>query len=100
MRESATSYRQQFLGLEKKAYFNYGGQGPLPRTALDAIYRCYQQLQEDGPFSRRINNDKTGFLAELSQATRAIIASELGVTPETITLTENVTVGCNIRLVV
>jgi L-cysteine/cystine lyase len=98
MRESATSYRQQFLGLEKKAYFNYGGQGPLPRTALDAIYRCYQQLQEDGPFSRRINNDKTGFLAELSQATRAIIASELGVTPETITLTENVTVGCNIVL--
>ena len=49
-------------------------------------------------FFRRINNDKTGFLAELSQATRAIIASELGVMSDVITLTENVTVGCNIVL--
>lgn len=92
------AYREQFLGLAKKAYFNYGGQGPLPLPSLDAIYQCYQKLHDEGPFSRRINNDETGFLTELSQATRASIASELGVTSETITLTENVTVGCNIVL--
>jgi L-cysteine/cystine lyase len=100
MLESVTlkAYRQQFLGLTNKAYFNYGGQGPLPLPSLDAIYQCYQKIHDDGPFSRRINNDTSGFLTELSDATRASIASELGVTPETITLTENVTVGCNIVL--
>lgn len=95
---TSKEYRSQFFGLANKAYFNYGGQGPLPQPSLEAIYQCYQKLQELGPFSRRINSDGTGFLAELSHATRASIASELGVSPETITLTENVTVGCNIAL--
>jgi L-cysteine/cystine lyase len=87
-------YRQQFPGLANKAYFNYGGQGPLPQTALQAITQAYEVLQEIGPFSGRSND----WIQQQAAATRTVIASELGVTAATITLTEDVTVGCNIPL--
>jgi L-cysteine/cystine lyase len=52
---SLLTYRQQFPGLANKAYFNYGGQGPLPEVALEAIYQSYVQLQQLGPFSNQSN---------------------------------------------
>jgi len=89
-----SSHREKFPALANKAYFNYGGQGPLPQTALDAIYKSFQKVQTDGPFSGKI----WPWVQEEMDLTRGAIASELNVSPETITLTEDVTVGCNIPL--
>ena len=91
---SLKHYRQQFPALANKAYFNYGGQGPLPNVALQAIHDAYHFLQQRGPFSL-ITND---WLAQAAHQTRQAIAAELAVATETITLTENVSMGCNIVL--
>jgi L-cysteine/cystine lyase len=88
------AYRQQFPALSSKLYFNYGGQGPLPKAALDAILESYTLMQQEGPFSRKALEMVTSQIALTHQA----IAEELGVAPDTITLTESVSVGCNIAL--
>ncbi len=87
-------YRQQFPALSNKSYFNYGGQGTLPTVALEAIAQSYNYIQTAGPFSMGVNS----WVNQEASLTRAVIAQELGVTAETITLTEDVTVGCNIVL--
>ena len=88
------NHRQQFPALANKAYFNYGGQGPLPEPALDAIYQGFKRVQLGGPFSAQV----LAWMVQEAMLTRRAIASELTVPPETIALTENVTVGCNIAL--
>jgi L-cysteine/cystine lyase len=88
------NHRQKFPALANKAYFNYGGQGPLPEPALDAIYQAYKRLQVGGPFSAEMG----AWVVQEAMLTRRAIASELTVPPETIALTEDVTVGCNIAL--
>ncbi|MEG4205732.1 aminotransferase class V-fold PLP-dependent enzyme [Microcoleus sp. Pol7_A1] len=88
------NHRQQFPALANKAYFNYGGQGPLPEPALDAIYQAYKRVQLGGPFSGEVG----AWVVQEAMLTRRAIASELAVPPETIALTEDVTVGCNIAL--
>ncbi|MDY6783000.1 MAG: aminotransferase class V-fold PLP-dependent enzyme, partial [Cyanobacteriota bacterium] len=92
--ENLQNHRQQFPALANKAYFNFGGQGTLARPALDAIYQGYEYLQQHGPFSTKVN----GWVTQQVQQTREAIATELGTSPETIALTENVTAGCNIPL--
>ncbi|MCP2729461.1 aminotransferase class V-fold PLP-dependent enzyme [Limnofasciculus baicalensis] len=87
-------HRQQFPALANKAYFNFGGQGPLPMVSLNAIQKAYNHIQEQGPFSNTINN----WVTVEADRTREVIASELAVPKETIALTEDVTVGCNIAL--
>ncbi len=87
-------HRQQFPALANKAYFNYGGQGPLPEPALEAIYGAYKRVQVGGPFSGEIG----AWVVQEAMLTRRAIARELAVPPETIALTEDVTVGCNIAL--
>lgn len=87
-------YRQQFPALSNKSYFNYGGQGTLPTVALESIAQSYNYIQTAGPFSLGVNN----WVNQEASLTREAIAQELGVTAETITLTEDVTVGCNIAL--
>lgn len=91
---SVAEFRQQFPALASKAYFNYGGQGPMPQVALEAIFQAFQHIQNAGPFSEEVN----AWIGEKSQQTREAIAKELNVSPATITLTEDVTVGCNIGL--
>lgn len=86
--------RQEFPGLSHKFYFNFGGQGPLPQPALEAIASAYEFLQQEGPFSQRANI----WIQQQTALLRQSIAEELGASPETITLTDNVTVGCNIAL--
>jgi L-cysteine/cystine lyase len=86
--------RQQFPTLTNKAYFNYGGQGPMPQAALDAILAAYEQIQSAGPFGLKTSE----LVVRESNLTRQAIALELGVTAQSIALTENVTVGCNIAL--
>ena len=87
-------HRQQFPALRQKAYFNYGGQGPMPQSAIDAIMHGHQLLQEIGPFSDEANR----WLMQEGQKMRETIAVELGVSIATVALTEDVTVGCNIAL--
>jgi L-cysteine/cystine lyase len=88
------THRQQFTALHNKLYFNYGGQGPLPQMALEAIVESYTLLQQEGPFSKKALDRITAQTA----LTHSAIAQELNVAPETITLTESVSVGCNIAL--
>ena len=87
-------HRQLFPALANKAYFNYGGQGTMPQSAIAAIQQAHEHIQQAGPFSGAAN----GWLVEQVQQMRSTIAAELGASPETITLTEDVTVGCNIPM--
>lgn len=91
---SLETLRQQFPALQNKGYFNYGGQGPLPQVALEAIQHSFQTIQQLGPFS----GDVGVWIEEQAKQTRQAIAQELGTIPQAIALTENVTVGCNIAL--
>ncbi|MBD1938236.1 aminotransferase class V-fold PLP-dependent enzyme [Microcoleus sp. FACHB-68] len=91
---SLEDHRQHFPALVNKAYFNYGGQGPLPQAALEAIRQSYEEVERVGPFSGEAN----AWLGREATQTRQAIATELCVPAETITLTEDVTVGCNIAL--
>lgn len=92
--ENLNQHRQQFTGLKNKYYFNFGGQGILPQSALQKIIDTYQYIEEIGPFGLKINS----WLQTQTLATKQAIANEVGATPETITLTENVTTSCNIPL--
>lgn len=87
-------YRQQFPALANKAYFNFGGQGPMPQTAMNAVIQAQDEIQRIGPFGSEVN----AWLIQQTKATRVAIATELNVPSETITLTEDVTVGCNIAM--
>jgi L-cysteine/cystine lyase len=86
--------RHQFPALSNKAYFNYGGQGPMHQATLDAIIATYEQIQSQGPFGLKTSE----LVVRESNLTRQAIALELGVTAQSIALTENVTAGCNIAL--
>lgn len=87
-------HRQQFPALANKHYFNFGGQGPLPQPSLTAIQQAYAYLQQEGPFS----GQALAWISQQVTEVRAAIAQELNTTPATITLTESVSVGCNIPL--
>jgi len=82
------------MGWNKKGYFNFGGQGPISQQTLNAIVQGYETIQDWGPFGGGVN----AWLQQERAKTRQAIAEEVGTTSETITLTENVTVGCNIAL--
>ncbi len=92
--DSLSSLREQFPGLLGKVYFNYGGQGILPRLAYQSILDTYQFLETEGPFSITANR----FFQTQTTQLRETLADEFQVSPGTITLTDNVTTGCNIVL--
>ena len=87
-------YRQNFPALVNKAYFNFGGQGTMPSSAMDAVIQAQDDIQRIGPFGNEVN----AWLIQQTKAVRVAIATELNVAPETIALTEDVTVGCNIAM--
>ena len=80
--------------LAGKHYFNYGGQGPLPNTSLEAIVSCWQKLQQLGPFGR----DVWPWLNLELSALRKALSLLCGVAPHRIALTENVSSGCVLPL--
>ncbi|HEY9889341.1 MAG TPA: aminotransferase class V-fold PLP-dependent enzyme [Candidatus Obscuribacterales bacterium] len=86
--------RQQFPALGNKRYFNFGGQGPMPQVALDAIAEAHLTIQREGPFSTQVNH----WLQQAAAAMRQTLATHLSVPEAAMTLTEDVTVGCNIPL--
>ncbi|MEM1279059.1 MAG: aminotransferase class V-fold PLP-dependent enzyme [Cyanobacteria bacterium P01_H01_bin.152] len=87
-------WRAQFPALANKHYFNFGGQGPMPETALVAIDQAHRTLQTAGPFSEGTNQ----WIQQSTMAMRQALAGLLQVPVEAMTLTEDVTVGCNIPL--
>ena len=87
-------HRAQFPALSNKIYFNYGGQGPMPQGAMDAITQSQAHIQHLGPFG----NAAYGWISLQIQASREAIASTLNIPSNTITLTGNVTIGCNIAM--
>ncbi|MBD2391351.1 aminotransferase class V-fold PLP-dependent enzyme [Aphanizomenon flos-aquae NRERC-008] len=87
-------HRAQFPALSNKIYFNYGGQGPMPQGAMDAIAQSQAHIQHLGPFG----NAAYGWISPQIQASREAIASTLNIPSNTITLTGNVTIGCNIAM--
>lgn len=87
-------HRQQFSSLSGKQYFNYGGQGPMSDRAIQSLIDAQQRIQREGPFAGAVNQ----WLQAEGRQTREDIARALGAEPAAITLTENVTVGCNIPL--
>ncbi|NEP16519.1 MAG: aminotransferase class V-fold PLP-dependent enzyme, partial [Leptolyngbya sp. SIO4C1] len=66
----------------------------MPQPALETIAQAHQHLQSAGPFSSAANQ----WLQDESQLLRQRMATALGASPESLTLTEDVTVGCNIPL--
>ena len=87
-------HRQKFPALANKVYFNYGGQGPMPQEAMDMITQTQAYIQEIGPFGA----EAYAWIHPQIQAARQAIASTLKVHRDTITLTGNVTIGCNIAM--
>lgn len=88
------SHREQFPALANKSYFNYGGQGPMPQRAMDVMTQTQAHIQHIGPFGTEAYH----WIAPQTKAARVAIASELHTPSETITLTQNVTIGCNIAI--
>ncbi|MFN5242593.1 MAG: aminotransferase class V-fold PLP-dependent enzyme [Aphanizomenon sp.] len=87
-------HRAQFPALSNKIYFNYGGQGPMSQGAMDAITQSQAHIQHLGPFG----NAAYGWISPQIQASREAIAYTLNIPSNTITLTGNVTIGCNIAM--
>jgi len=87
-------HRRGFPALRRGQYFNYGGQGPMAEVALTAMAEAHRHIQTVGPFSNTVNQ----WIGAEAARTRQAIAIELATTADTITLTEDVTVGCNIPL--
>ncbi|WP_330204635.1 aminotransferase class V-fold PLP-dependent enzyme [Cyanobacterium sp. Dongsha4] len=94
MTSEINTQRQNFIGLQDKYYFNYGGQGILPQSALNKIIDTYKFIDKIGAFGIKINS----WIQENINKTKIAIASEVGAKPKTIVLTENVTSSCNIAL--
>ncbi|KGG16546.1 MULTISPECIES: aminotransferase class V-fold PLP-dependent enzyme [unclassified Prochlorococcus] len=86
--------RSNLPALENKFYFNYGGQGPLPKASLDSITASWVKIQQLGPFT----NDVWPFISNEIQETKLLIARLCGVSTKRIALTENVTTGCILPL--
>lgn len=94
MTSEINTHRQNFIGLQDKYYFNYGGQGILPQSALNKIIDTYKFIDKIGAFGIKINS----WIQENIDNAKTAIASEVGAKPKTIVLTENVTSSCNIAL--
>ena len=67
--------RELIPSLKNKYYFNYGGQGPLPKPSLNAIMRSWEIIQEIGPFT----NDIWPFIFQEIIKTKTILSNSLGV---------------------
>lgn len=92
----AGALRQQMPALANKTYFNYGGQGPLPQSSLEAITETFAGIQELGPFSGAV----WPYVSRRVEALRQCLGSAawLGVGPRRLAFTENVTSGCVLPL--
>jgi L-cysteine/cystine lyase len=86
--------RLEMPALTNKTYFNYGGQGPLPTPALEAMVASWRTIQELGPFTTAV----WPFVQQEMARVRQSLAALCGVSPQRLALTENVTSGCVLPL--
>lgn len=88
--------RLQMPALANKTYFNYGGQGPLPQSSLEAITAAFASIQQLGPFAAPV----WPYVSRRIDALRQRLGSSawLGVGPRRLAFTENVTSGCVLPL--
>jgi L-cysteine/cystine lyase len=91
---SSSGLRDRCPALANKTYFNYGGQGPLPTPALDAITASWRRIQELGPFTTEV----WPFIEQETARVRQAMAGLCGVGTHRLALTENVTSGCVLPL--
>jgi L-cysteine/cystine lyase len=87
-------HRQQFPHIQDYAYFNYGGQGLMPSTSLNAIQTAQLQSQRMAPFS----NQGGLSMVQATQQLKQTLAENLHISPTHLALTDNTTTGCNIAL--
>ena len=83
------SLRDQIPALKNKIYFNYGGQGPLPKPSLEAIIKSWEIIQDIGPFTNNVWN----YISSEINSTKIILSKILGVNTKNIALSENVSTG-------
>jgi L-cysteine/cystine lyase len=90
------THRSHFpaLAIPDRTYCNYGGQGVMCEAALAAINQNFRHIESIGSFSNAAGDWMIGEY----NLTKAAIAQEFQVSANTITLTENTTIGCNIAL--
>ena len=81
--------RDQIPALKNKIYFNYGGQGPLPKSSLEAIIKSWEIIQDIGPFT---NNVWTYINKEII-STKLLLSKVLGVDIKNLALSENISTG-------
>ena len=81
--------RDQIPALKNKIYFNYGGQGPLPKSSLEAIIKSWELIQDIGPFT---NNVWTYINKEII-STKLLLSKVLGVDIKNLALSENISTG-------
>jgi L-cysteine/cystine lyase len=91
---SLEQQRQRFPALANKSYFNYGAHGVMARESIDAILESYEFVQKWGPFSTEVNE----WVQQEINRTTHCFSTLLGAPAETIALTENATMACNIVL--
>tara|TARA_Y100001968_G_scaffold280565_1_gene277148 strand:- start:21200 stop:22453 length:1254 start_codon:yes stop_codon:yes gene_type:complete len=92
--KSPLNLRDLMAALQNKAYFNYGGQGPLPQSSLKAITKSWEKIQSLGPFT----NNVWPYIADEIESTKILLSKICGVSKHRIALTENVTSGCVLPL--
>tara|TARA_B100000674_G_scaffold115453_1_gene86716 strand:+ start:9294 stop:10466 length:1173 start_codon:yes stop_codon:yes gene_type:complete len=83
------SLRGQIPALKNKIYFNYGGQGPLPKPSLEAIIKSWEIIQDIGPFT----NNVWSYISSEINSTKLLLSQILGVNKKNIALSENISTG-------
>lgn len=85
--------RASIPALQQSVYLNTGTFGPLPTPVAEEIRRVYGQIEQQGTFSPSVfwQMELEGF-----ERVRTQLAMLLGVSPQELALTRNVTDGINI----
>ena len=81
--------KDQIPALKNKVYFNYGGQGPLPRPSLEAIIKSWEIIQDIGPFTDNVWD----YISKEIISTKILLSKILGVDRKNIALSENISTG-------
>jgi L-cysteine/cystine lyase len=88
------TFRSQLPALTNKTYFNYGGQGPLPDSSLQAITSAWRTIQDLGPFTGAV----WPYVEQTTSQLRQHLAGWFGVPSHRLAFSENVTSGCVLPL--
>lgn len=87
----AAQFRAQFPVCERVAYLNAGTEGPVPRTAAEAVRDRVERELEFGRVGRAYFDE----LRDLAGRSREAYARLLGATPDEVALTGSTTDGVN-----